>query len=46
MDEYVPAMMPMRRTKAKSFVDEPPRKYREMRARKMVRLVLIERPNV
>ena len=46
IDEYVPVMMPIRRTKAKSFVVVPPRKYSATRARKIVRDVLIERPNV
>ena len=46
IDEYVPVIIPIRRTKAKSRVDSPPRKYRAARARKIVRDVLIERPNV
>ena len=36
----------MSRTKAKSRVDSPPIKYKAIRARKMVKEVLMDRPNV
>ena len=46
MDEYVPAITPTKRTKAKLRVASPPRKYSAIRAKKIVREVLIERPKV
>lgn len=46
IDEYVPAITPTRRTKAKSFVDSPPIKYSATSAKKIVNEVLIDLPKV